>query len=132
MDEKKQKAIKSLENEIGRIREQIERIKNLPDNLPGEITATFCSTLIYLPYNLQVIRETRAMLGRDFGLTHKPGVDVDGDWVASLRGKGENWSNNVLIIASANRAGSTCRKVQKGTRQVPVYEIVCDDEMVAA
>lgn len=128
MDEKKQKAIQGLRQTIAWTEEQIKYVELLPDDLPGTIKATFAGIIINLPYELETIRKTRMMLGENYKLNGAPTVSKSGEWFMSLRAKQTDLPDSILIIASPERAGSTCRKVIDHYEQKPVYKIVCDGE----
>ncbi len=129
MDTQKKAALGNITRSMKRLKEKASFVKSLPDGLPGSISAWEYAVNIRIPYDINAIRNTRAMLGSDFEMTQKPRVDSDGDWIATFFRKDDKERDHMVnIFAITSVDGATCRKVQIGTKEVPVYKIECDGE----
>ena len=133
MDEKKQGAIEQLERDIERIKRKIEQVKALPDNLDvSVISAWQYGVNLTIPFDVETIRKVRAQLAnyepRGKGKSFAHVSETYGDLHFDLKERCSEDPQNLTIIAETERIGATCHRMQTGTREVPVYKIVCDGE----
>lgn len=125
MNKKTTEAIKEIEERIARLRKVSKAIEELPAldvNLLYESCDSICMSI---PYDLKRIRETRSALGSEWKVARPPRIMDSGSWVVDYI-KANDSNISLTLFADPYGPGATCHKVQCGTKQIPIYKIVCD------
>ena len=127
-----QKAIEKAQQEIERIRLSIELAQTLPESdLPIKVGIADTTVHIDLPFNWDIFREYRHLLGRDW--------ESSGEWVTTqlndnsihyhmtFKHKRQKEVYPQLMIAlDSDSDRSVCQVKQVGVKEVPVMEVVCN------
>lgn len=122
MDTVKESAINNARAEIQRLEDRIKAMESIPDGLPFEgMCASEYTIIAYMPWDRERCTHAENMLIYD-GWEFINDYDQDnGDRVIGYRKE-----NEILkIFLDPTLRGSTCERVQVGTREIPLYEVRC-------
>ncbi len=115
--------IQTIEEEIAQLQALRAKLEQLPDGLPSDVYLSSSEQVVFrIPYSRPALRQFRHTLGK--------GWKRDGGWTAEDGRRFIEWRNESLGIRAGvclkpDWEGSTCRKVQTGTKEVPLFEVVC-------
>ena len=127
-----QKAIEKAQVEIARFQATIEYAKLLPESdLPIKIVLTSTVIHVDLPFDWDIYREYRHLLGREWQTDNS-------EWCTtqhkdntihrhmSFRRKGQKEVYPSLMVAlDSDSDKSVCQVKQVGAKKVPIMEVVC-------
>lgn len=77
---------------------------------------------LIFPYSLDLLKDVRKSLGDKWKFKS---VSEHG-WFIYRTYVSEEYSFKLLLDLDSTYEGSTCQMVQVGTREIPVYEVVCE------
>ena len=117
----KQQAIEQRQRMIAELQHTIETLAMLPDDLPGELWKGTEQIYIELPASDKALHEFRRVLGPDWEC-------VDTHFHAQLGRQFRTYMNDkrsIRVVMCPNVDGATCSLRVASTKQVPIYEMVC-------
>ena len=126
----KQEAIRNAEKEIENIWKAIELLEALPEFEGVEYsTSTNClSSTVFanLPYDWNVYKQFRRLIGRGWRGGNWCDTQHHDDTVHHHQSlTHQDFEADLNISLCSEMEGSTCKRVQIGTKEVPVYEVTC-------
>jgi hypothetical protein len=131
MDNRKLQTIKCLEERIQRLRQTIEILARLPDDLPPEaiITAIPGCLFITIPYDWNIFRAVRRALdaSETTWIPSSAISDNDGLHTHCYQMEEDNLRVYLQIQLNPTVEGSKCTRVQIGTQEIPVYKVICEE-----
>lgn len=98
-------------------------LETIPDNLPGDLWMDGSGLRLHLPYDIQILRDARQVLGT--------GWKFQGSYIAEQHGWrmtsyiSKQTGCRMLITLMPEEKGATCQRVQVGEQAIPVYKVVC-------
>lgn len=132
-----QKAISKAQQKIEGIQRVIEIARLLPEsNLPTRINIDEDGIFINLPYDINIYRQYRKLLGKNWQIggdtwtcTQHGGTSVSRhiNFVPKSADYTKYWDGPYLKVSLVTDVqGSTCQVKQIGIREVPILEVVCN------
>jgi hypothetical protein len=123
MDSVKKDFLDRTQKSIDRLHQLMALVNTLPDGLSGTLWGDYELNL-QMPFDPVLFAKVRRTLGKDWRFIGKSLSQEYG--IAYRRYRCAHDKTLTLSIAlNTMKEGSTCRRVQVGTKEVPVYEVVC-------
>lgn len=131
----KQSAIKRAQKRIEEIERGIEMVKKLPDgpfDFPVWINCTDDVVHVHLPFDLEAFKVFRKAMAGEWRCDNWKEMSHNDRSFSRWRNywpKGtDQWRDGyVAITLDTDLQGSTCQLVQKGIKEVPIFEVVCQE-----
>jgi hypothetical protein len=131
MNDKQTAAIDNINQKIAKLVRLSAAIESLPDFDTRQLYDSCEEICATIPYDLAKIREVRAALGSDWEVRDNPYVMESGSWVVRYQ-KVNDPTICLVLFADAYGDGATCKRVKVGVKELPIYKIVCGEELVEA
>ncbi len=124
----KQQALKNSQAQIEKIKIGMALIELLPDMEQIErITANDETVHIVLPYNPEILRKYRELMGEDWNQnTSSTTHHNDGTISQCTSFTHKELPGDILVAMQTGLEGSTCEIKQVGEKTVPILEVVCN------
>lgn len=122
----KEQAIKKYDYEIANLQMMRQVLESLPDldKFEGGIFLTSSQNLRFdVPYTPDAFTKFRQLLGKEWKRKGHEWTSEDGDKYFSFCHK--ETQVRLLLCLRPDLEGATCQRKQIGTKEIPVYEVIC-------
>lgn len=121
----KQTAIEKLKIEANALLEMAQKIETMLPDLPEmvDVWATDRNLRLDLPFNWNLFRQVRRLLGIEWKSKYRHGDDDGCQYFVYIH---HEHKTELVLTMKPYHPGSTCQRKQVGVKEVPVFEVVCN------
>lgn len=130
MDKLKQKAIDGYEKRIQEIKEGQQAVALLPDGMEELGVTIYSNPLdsslrVDIPFSIKTFRKLRHMFGSAWKRRARLDLYDDSNGYRYIQYEHKETKTQLTVGLNPNKDGAICVKRLVGSKEVPVYEVVC-------